>query len=126
MVVLLRCKASPLEEDQLCETADPLWGLSPVHIFYHGIWHGQSHYSEKSRWPKTRPGKKNKRIHHKIQLEMLHFKRCVTYLKSNHQKIKHHFYVPCKFINSWRSFFFISCALIIFHYKHTLSPLFSS
>lgn len=63
MVVLLRCKASPLEEDQLCETADPLWGLSPVHIFYHGIWHGQSHYSEKSRWPKTRPGRKDKRTH---------------------------------------------------------------
>lgn len=50
----------PLEEDQLCETVVQLWGLSPEHISYHGIWHGQLHYSEKSHWPNSQP-EKNKR-----------------------------------------------------------------
>lgn len=52
----------PLEEDQLCETVVQLWGLSPVHISYHGIWHGQLHYSEKSRWPNSQPEKKGRKF----------------------------------------------------------------
>lgn len=52
----------PLEEDQLCETVVQLWGLSPMHISCHGIWHGRLHYSEKSRWPNSQPENKWRKV----------------------------------------------------------------
>lgn len=65
----------PLEEDQLCETVVQLWGLSPEHISYHGIWHGQLHYSEKSHWPNSQPEKtKDEKFGFQFQEQRYFFK----------------------------------------------------